>query len=278
LFGYFSKLRMETIHIKPISPNEFIKRIKTEQSAEIEKYFEYFLPAIGALSHKAIGPYFWIIPDNHQAKLVFVSHNIGEMTPYKVEEWMNPTNPAEQFASIMHPDDREFIFSSIEYTANLVQNFVNPTNELSINLYGRILDANNNYRWMLMQFIEFYMNENGILLSDLFVFTDISHLNPHIQAMMNVVINDQGKPKFFKIIPEKMNLFEVNIPKLTGREKQIINLMVKGLDTPKISELLNISYHTVQNHKRNLREKTGTKSAAELVNYVLNNNLLGSFI
>ena len=42
----------------------------------------------------------------------------------------------------------------------------------------------------------------------------------------------------------------------------------------KIAKELNISYSTVENHKRNLRRKTNTKTSVELVHFMMNNNLL----
>ena len=50
--------------------------------------------------------------------------------------------------------------------------------------------------------------------------------------------------------------------------------MANGLNSPQISEKLFLSYHTVEKHKRNLRQKTSTKTSAELINYVWSNNLI----
>lgn len=64
------------------------------------------------------------------------------------------------------------------------------------------------------------------------------------------------------------------IPHISPREKQILELIARGYDTPKISKELFISYHTVENHKRNLRKKTNTKTSSELSAYVMTHNLL----
>ena len=50
--------------------------------------------------------------------------------------------------------------------------------------------------------------------------------------------------------------------------------MFKGLNTPQIADQLFIAYDTVENHRRNLRRKTQTKTAAALMNYVWENNWL----
>lgn len=47
----------------------------------------------------------------------------------------------------------------------------------------------------------------------------------------------------------------IDIPVITRREKEILQLMAQGDNTPIIAEKLFISYHTVQNHKRNLRKQ-----------------------
>ena len=70
-----------------------------------------------------------------------------------------------------------------------------------------------------------------------------------------------------------MKLVNVALPNITKREQDILQLMAKGYNTPQISKELNIAYNTVENHKRNLRAKTNTKTSAELMNFVCNNNL-----
>jgi len=52
---------------------------------------------------------------------------------------------------------------------------------------------------------------------------------------------------------------------ITNREKEILNLISHEKSEKVISALLDISYHTVHSHKRNLFKKLGAKSAAGLV-------------
>ncbi|MDG4654761.1 response regulator transcription factor [Chryseobacterium arthrosphaerae] len=67
---------------------------------------------------------------------------------------------------------------------------------------------------------------------------------------------------------------DIEKPKITKREKDILNLMAQGFNSPEIAEKLFLSYHTVENHKRNLRKKTNTKTSAELIAYTMNHSLL----
>jgi len=52
---------------------------------------------------------------------------------------------------------------------------------------------------------------------------------------------------------------------LTSREKQIIRLLMQGLNIAEIADKLFISQNTVKNHRRNILTKTQTSSTAELV-------------
>ncbi len=52
---------------------------------------------------------------------------------------------------------------------------------------------------------------------------------------------------------------------ITTREKQIIELLAKGLSTCEIGKKLNISEHTVFSHKQNLFKKLDVANSVSLV-------------
>ncbi|MDP4116916.1 MAG: response regulator transcription factor [Bacteroidota bacterium] len=61
---------------------------------------------------------------------------------------------------------------------------------------------------------------------------------------------------------------------LTGREKEILVLISKGLTSHEIAEKLFISYFTVGKHRKNLMKKLKLKNTAELVNYAIKEGLV----
>ncbi len=81
--------------------------------------------------------------------------------------------------------------------------------------------------------------------------------------------------KEVQAIMEKSNadVFK-NIPRLTKREREILLLLIKGMQTQEISETLFISFLTVQTHRRNLLNKFQVKNVIELINFVKSNSLL----
>ena len=56
---------------------------------------------------------------------------------------------------------------------------------------------------------------------------------------------------------------------LTHREREILKLVAEGHTDRQVSEMLFISFRTVQRHRFNIREKLNLKSTADLVKYAI---------
>lgn len=61
---------------------------------------------------------------------------------------------------------------------------------------------------------------------------------------------------------------------LSNRETEVLVRVAKGMTNKDISEVLNISVHTVITHRKNIVKKTGIKSVSGLTVYALLNNLI----
>lgn len=70
--------------------------------------------------------------------------------------------------------------------------------------------------------------------------------------------------------PHSKQLF----PTLSSREKQIVRLIVDECTTQEIADKLNISFNTVETHRRNIMDKLGAKNAAGIVRIALEHRLL----
>lgn len=60
---------------------------------------------------------------------------------------------------------------------------------------------------------------------------------------------------------------------ITGREREIIGLIVNQHTTEEIANLLNISKHTVESHRQNILLKLELKNTAGLVKYAIENKI-----
>jgi DNA-binding NarL/FixJ family response regulator len=56
---------------------------------------------------------------------------------------------------------------------------------------------------------------------------------------------------------------------LSGREKEVLQCLAKGMSVQKISDSLFISVHTVRRHRYNIMQKLGRKNMADLTRYAI---------
>ncbi len=72
----------------------------------------------------------------------------------------------------------------------------------------------------------------------------------------------------------KANPSSYFIPKLTSREKEILDLIIKEFTTEEIAEKIFISVKTVESHRSNLIQKLGVKNTAGLVRIAFEKGLV----
>ena len=64
--------------------------------------------------------------------------------------------------------------------------------------------------------------------------------------------------------------------RLTGREREIVQLLAEGKSNQEIAQSLHISIRTVETHRANAMEKLNLHSLGELVRWALRNHLIGA--
>ena len=100
-----------------------------------------------------------------------------------------------------------------------------------------------------------FFNSNCHLKTDTSV---LSLLMPHVDAALRRI----------DCIPEKVTKKIVNMPRLnmiSGRESQVLDLVVQGKTNVEIADSLFISLNTVKNHLKNIFRKMDVSSRAEAV-------------
>jgi DNA-binding NarL/FixJ family response regulator len=60
---------------------------------------------------------------------------------------------------------------------------------------------------------------------------------------------------------------------LTEREIEIVRFVREGLDSYQIADNMNLSYHTVKTHRRNIHFKIGTSTTPELIKFANENGI-----
>jgi DNA-binding NarL/FixJ family response regulator len=67
---------------------------------------------------------------------------------------------------------------------------------------------------------------------------------------------------------------EPNIPTLTPREREVVQLLAEGKSTKEVAAMLNLSTKTAETHRSNIMRKLGIHSVSELVLYAVRNNIV----
>ncbi|MDA6072431.1 response regulator transcription factor [Flavobacterium sp. AC] len=121
-------------------------------------------------------------------------------------------------------------------------------------------------RSLVMQFIQ--NGGNGYVLKSASFDEFKRCINKAIEG--EIVFSDEVKT----IISQPSSDGLDHIPSLSRREKDITLLLSKGKSTQEIADELFLSFLTVQTHRRNILQKYKTKNVAELMAFLLKNNLL----
>jgi DNA-binding NarL/FixJ family response regulator len=83
--------------------------------------------------------------------------------------------------------------------------------------------------------------------------------------------------ELFKFFTKQVKKEEPKIKEelnFTKREKEIIQLLVEGLNNKEIADILFVSERTIVGHKTNLLSKTGCKNTISLLSYAIKNKLV----
>ncbi len=97
-----------------------------------------------------------------------------------------------------------------------------------------------------------------------------------IIAALHAALNGQIYmcPGTQKVLSSSESTEQKQIPRLTRREKEILQLIGQGYTTQQIAGVLFISTHTVESHRKNLMEKFGVPNTATVIKHATDLGLL----
>ncbi|HFK5570351.1 TPA: LuxR C-terminal-related transcriptional regulator [Elizabethkingia meningoseptica] len=259
--------------IPPIDAERFYKYYKVDGDNSEKNYFELFSETIENIKKVSIAPYFWFISDNIKMRTRWVSENIDQFTPFSNEEWLS--SDSAFFINLFHPDDRPYLMAALEFATKMHLNMFDPGNsQIYFNFYSRMIDKQGKYRWILLQSPQQHQNEDHKIESSLVVIYDLAHFQISSMPLLSIIDHQKKEIQYLKHFDRELPKIVTHKPNITKREREVLMLMAKGLKTPEIAEKLSIAYYTVENHKQNLRKKTNTRTASELIAYTMAHSLL----
>ena len=93
----------------------------------------------------------------------------------------------------------------------------------------------------------------------------VKPVGKELNIQFNIEVTDTNTALF--MINRQKNKCPLICQQLTEREKEILNLIMKGFTNSQIAKNLFISIETVRTHRKHLFAKTATKNTATLINY-----------
>jgi DNA-binding CsgD family transcriptional regulator len=216
------------------------------------------------------GPYYYYVVD-------FYDRQIKQMSP-EIESvlGLNPgTATFDDIIAQIHPDDIHYVAQAERTILDYLYYNIgrDKVTQYKMSYCFRFKTPDGSYQLFQHQAIILTTDENGSFGKSLNIHTNINHLttvNSHKATLTSLF----GKPAFFQVdvlAESGLHLMKLIFSK---RETEIIRLISKGYKNKEIAELLNISYHTVSTHRKNILQKACTRSSSELIAMCINEGLI----
>lgn len=205
-----------------------------------------------------MGDYYYYIFNISAARFDFVSPEITKVLGYETTEIDVPF-----FLSLIHEEDQPWF---LNFESKVLQFFSTLTAEqipnYKVRYDYRIRKKNGEYIRILQQVVTIDYSQEKVALRTFGVHTDISHIKPEGTPVLSF-IGLNGEPSHIGV--QAPEVFLTNAFKLTGREKEILRMLIQGAKNEDISKALFISKLTVQSHRKNIMRKTNSTSIGHLI-------------
>ncbi len=225
-----------------IDPDQDIKNIETKIIQEIP--------------NKTLPNQFYYVVNHYTKECIYVSDDITDITGYTREEWTYPL-----ILDHIHPDDKPFIDKALHACFKLCMSpVINLPVQDALIVNYRIKHKAGHYIHIL---------RNGYCSN-----MDVNNKMTHNTSMCMVISDfktDNTQSMFLKegnrIIVEHHsdNQDSMNWQILSKREREIAELLCNNKTSEQISQLLFISKHTVDTHRRKILKKLKIKNTTELL-------------
>lgn len=223
----------------------------------------------------AIGPYYWVISDAQKAQNVAFSKNIDQLISISMAD--DEVISLEELASTIHPDDWNIYPTLAKKALEHVLAYNDfQCERFKSSMYIRQKSPQGIYHWMMVQYLDFQLNEEGSLVFVLCVVTDVSHIKSEGEATLTVYDRESNETHNYYVKSDEAEVKKstVNTRAFTRQELKILRLIAKGMSSKEIAAEMFLSVRTIDNHRQNMLQKTSARSAAELVAYGLKAGIL----
>ncbi|MBS0425045.1 MAG: response regulator transcription factor [Proteobacteria bacterium] len=265
---------IQPTHLRPISSRRFRLTFGPDHSLKSKiDPLRIMQPTIDHFRQFAIGPYFWFIVDLKKWKTVCGGGEVEKMTPLRMQELFNDDH--QKIHDITHPMDLHKVNAFSSFYVNLFLSLpVERKPYVKMALYFRILNSNNEYYWIMVQYPDSIHDWDGAFVYGLVFATDISHFKKDGQPMMSILDTFDGNCQQFYCTEQKTLTSTLHTCEITKSERNVLHYLALGFSSKEIASKLNLSIKTIDNHRQNMLHKTSSRSSAELISFCVTNGYL----
>jgi len=189
--------------------------------------------------------------DLNEYRMIWASEGFKKILGYKKS---TKKIPKSVLIDIYHPDDRNMLIEMKDF-------FKNAKEDKTFTAIFQFRDINENYVWLATANSIFRRNEDFSVFEIVGVSISLS----------NEITYDKNLKIFSRIKMKENNHKTIKL--LSRREIQVLKCFANGHKTREIAGILNISHHTVSNHRKNIMKKIGVNNLASMVNFAAENGL-----
>lgn len=201
---------------------------------------------------------------NWQNSTVPIQIQVDKILGYKPSEFNLNT-----ILNLPHPDDKEIVLRVSKGVIEHALSFSTIHRENSSHYISfRFLKKDGSHVKLLRQSTIFEYAENGTMISNISLLTDISFMDKTEKVSWNVDTPELDMNSFKQKIYKEFDGF------FTKRELEIIILIAKKITTPNIAKQFFISEETVYSHRKNILRKSNCHNAQELIAFCEKNGIL----
>ena len=221
-------------------------------------YHRILLDKLDVVQHSAITVY-----DMHQRRHIYISKNFESFFGWDVETAYQEGD--DYFNSRVHPDDLLMMTRAGIHWMRFVFN-LNTKHRQDYKLITeyRVRDAKGDWKRVIEQFTALELDPAGNIWLALCLL-DFSPDHDITAPFRCRMFNKKSGALF--LFPPGENLDILREGMLSGREKEVLQLISEGLISKQIADKLYISVHTVNTHRQRIIEKLGVSNSAEAVQY-----------
>lgn len=180
----------------------------------------------------------WI--NDHHKKVIGEKLSLGKIQPETIQRYF-------------HQDDMELY--------NEVKSYFEKKKRGSYSCFHKIVSSDGESKWIYTNLKIFRKTPDNKTIELLGFAVDFS----------NDLNNNKYTDKVLKEKLKKANIKVIDI--ISKRELEVIKYFANGYKTKEIAEELNISFHTVNNHRKNILKKLDLRNIAAMVNFAVENGL-----